>query len=127
MVISGKFAEVLVDSCNILEFESVDLTYGSNVQEYNARSGGGSTMTVDGVNSGSGTINGFLDPDDPLTVQLTSGALVTITISESQGSTTLATGQARLGQFGLPTVSRGGEPVRVTIPFITHGPWSFSS
>ncbi len=126
-VLSGKFAEVHVDSCNILEFESADLTYGSNVQEYNSRAGGGATKTVDGVESGSGTINGFLDPTDPLTTQLTTGALVEIELKESAGSTTIASGFARLGQFNVPEFNRGGAPVKVSIPFTTDGLWTFGS
>ena len=126
-VISGKYAEVLVDSCNILEFESADLTYGSNVQEYNSRAGGGATKTVDGVESGSGTLNGFLDPSDSLTSQLTTGALVAIVFRTNPGSpTTIASGNARLGQFNVPEFNRGGAPVKVSIPFVTDGLWVFT-
>ena len=127
MVISGKFAEVHVDSCNILEFESADLTYGSTPQEYNSRAGGGSTKTVAGVNSGSGTLNGFYDPSDPLTTQLATGALVSIQLKESSGGSVLASGQGRLGQFNVPEFNRSGTPVKVSIPFVTDGPWTFGS
>ncbi len=124
-VISGKFAEVQVDTCNILEFESADLTYGSNVQEYNSRAGGGATKTVDGVEAGSGTLNGFYDPDDPILTQLTTGDLVSIILRESQGGVEVAKGSARLGQFGLPNFNRDGTPVQVSVPFTTDGLWTF--
>ena len=126
MVLSGKYAEVWVGTCNVLEFESADLTYGSNVQEYNSRAGGGATKTVDGVESGGGTINGLLDPTDSLTGSLTTGALVLIALKESSGSTTIATGYGRLGQFNIPEFNRGGAPVKVSIPFTTDGLWTFT-
>lgn len=125
MVISGKFAEVQIDACTFAEFESADLTYGSNVQEYNSRAGGGATKTVDGVESGSGTLNGFYDPADPIFSELTTGSLVALIFRESQGGVELAKGNARLGQFNLPQFNRDGTPVRVSIPFTTDGLWTF--
>src|SRR5690606_33901883 len=118
-VISGKYAEVQIDTCTFAEFESADLTYGSNVQEYNSRAGGGATKTVDGVESGSGTLNGFYDPTDPILTELTTGALVPIIMRESQGGIRLAMGNARLGQFNIPNFNRDGSPVQVSIPFVT--------
>jgi hypothetical protein len=124
-VISGKYAEVQVDTCTFAEFESADLTYGSNIQEYNSVAGGGATQTVDGVESGSGTLNGFYDPSDPILTELTTGSLVTLILRESAGGIRLATGSARLGQFSIPNFNRDGTPVQVSIPFVTHGLWTF--
>lgn len=121
---SGKYAEALFDSCNFLEFESWTLTYGSNPQEYNSRAGAGSTQTVDGVNSGSGEVTGFLDTSDPITGQVTTGSLVTLICRSDTTGPVQATGSARIGQFTLGA-NRDGTPQRVTIPFVTHGAWTF--
>lgn len=122
--ISGKYSEVHFGSCNFLEFEGWSLDYGADVHEVASRSGAGARTTVEGVFGGSGTISGFLDPADPLTSQVVSGALVTLTLKVNSGSPTAdATGQARLGQFSL-SASRDGTPVPVSIPFTTHGLWT---
>ena len=120
---SGKYAQALFGSCNFLEFESWDLEYGANIPTYNARSGGGATQTVEGVFDGGGTISGFLDPDDPLTSQVTSGALITLSLHITSTGPVQATGQARLGKFNM-SANRSGEPVPVSIPFVTHGTWT---
>lgn len=125
-VISGKFAECEIDGCNVLEFESAELTYGTNVEEYNSRAGAGSRKTVAGVNSGSGTLTGFFDPSDSLLLELTSGALVAVILRESATGKKLASGNARLGQFNVPEFNRAGQPVKVSIPFVTDGAWSFA-
>ena len=123
-VLSGKFAEVLFGSCNFLEFESWELEYGSNVIEYNSREGGGATNTVDGVHSGSGSITGFLDSTDPITTQVTTGALLTLALYVTSTGPVQATGEGRLGKFSL-SANRDGSVVPVTIPFVTHGVWTF--
>lgn len=125
-VLSGKYATVLFDSCNMLEFESWDLTFGTNIQEYNSRSGGGATQTAAGVDSGSGTITGFLDPDDPITGQITSGGLYTVSCYADANGTTKAYGKARLGQIHM-SANRDGTLIPVTIPFTTHGEWTLPS
>lgn len=124
-VISGKYAEAAIGSCEFHEFESWELTYGSNIHEYNSRSGGGASQTVDGVFSGSGTINGFIDPDDSIADAITPGALVTLTLRHTATGPVQATGLARLGQFHY-TANRDGTPQPVSIPFVTHGLWTLS-
>lgn len=125
-VLSGKYSAILLDSCNMLEFESWDLTFGTNIQEYNSRSGGGATQTAAGVDSGSGTITGFLDPDDPITGQVSSGDLVTAQFYADSGGTTKATGKIRLGQIHM-SANRDGTLIPVSIPFTTHGALTFPS
>ena len=122
-VSSGKLSQVIIGSCTVLEFGDWELTYGSNVHEYNSRAGGGANQTVDGNESGSGTINGFLDPADPITTEFATGALVVLQLMTT-ATHVAATGSARLGQYGL-TANRDGTPVPVSIPFITHGLWTF--
>lgn len=121
--LSGKYAEALVDSCNILEFESWSLEYGADIHETAARSGGGARQTVEGVFGGSGSITGYIDPDDPLTSQLTTGALVTLTLHLTSTGPVAATGSARLGAWSMGA-SRDGTPIQVSIPFTTHGLWT---
>lgn len=121
--ISGKYAEAHLGSCNMLEFESWELTYGANVEPVNSRAGGGATTTIDGVENGSGTISGYLDPDDPISSQVSPGQLLTLICLSRSSGTVQATGQARLGQFTL-SANRDGTPQRVTIPFVTHGLWT---
>jgi hypothetical protein len=121
--ISGKYGEAHADSCNFLEFESWELTYGPNVEPINSRAGGGATTTIDGVANGSGTISLFLDPDDPIAGQVTPGQLLTLICMNRSAGAVQATGQARLGQFTLGA-NRDGSPQRVSIPFTTHGLWT---
>ena len=122
-VSSGKFAQALFGSCNFLEFESWDIEYGSNVIEYNSRAGAGATKTVDGVHSGSGTITGFLDPDDPITTQVTTGALVTLFLHITETGPVQYSGSARLGKYSS-SANRDGSVVTVSIPFTTDGVWT---
>lgn len=122
--ISGKYSEAHFGSCNFLEFEGWDLEYGSDVHETASRAGGGARQTVEGIAGGSGTINGYLDPSDPLTSQVTSGTLLTLSLyATSVAPTAIATGQARLGRFSM-SASREGQPVPVSIPFTCHGVWT---
>lgn len=121
--ISGKYAEALFASCNFLEFESWELEYGSNIEEYNSRSGAGAGQTIDGVHTGSGTITGFLDPDDPVTTQVTTGSLITLALYVTATGPVQATGLGRIGKFTL-SANRDGTPQPVTIPFVTHGVWT---
>ena len=122
-VLSGKYAEVLFNSCNMLEMESWDLEYGSNVEEFNARSGAGATKTVDGVHSGSGAVSGFFDNTDPMTTQVATGALVTLALRHTATGPIVATGSARIGKYSLGA-DRGGAPQPITIPFVTDGVWT---
>lgn len=122
-VISGKFAECLFGSCNFLEFESWELEYGSNLEEYNARSGDGAGQSVDGVHTGSGTITGFMDSADPVTSQITTGSLVTLHLYLTATGPVEATGSARIGKFTF-SANRDGTPQPVSIPFITQGVWT---
>lgn len=120
---SGKYAEALFGSCNFLEFEGWDIDYGAETPTYNSRSGGGATQTVEGVFNGTGTITGFLDPDDPITTQVTSGSLLTLNLRVTATGPVEWSGQARIGKFAM-SANRSGEPVPVTIPFVTHGTWT---
>lgn len=120
---SGKYAQVLLGSCNMLEFESWELEYGSNIHETNARSSGVGTGTVDGVESGSGTITGFVDTSDPIWGQLTTGSLYTVQLQHTTSPSSYWTGSARIGKWGTGA-SRGGDPQKVTIPFTCHGVWT---
>ena len=122
-VISGKYAECLFGTCNFLEFESWELEYGSNIEEYNSRAGAGAGQTVDGVHTGSGTITGFMDTADPVTTQVTTGTLVTLHLYLTSTGPVEATGSARIGKFSL-SANRDGTPQSVTIPFVTHGVWT---
>jgi len=123
-VVSGKYAEALIGTCNLLEFESWELEYGSNIEEYNSRAGAGAGQTVDGVHTGSGTITGFLDPDDPVTTTVTTGSLVALTLKNNTTGPVQGTGNARIGKFTL-SANRDGTPQPVTIPFVTDGVWTF--
>lgn len=123
-VVSGKYAEVAIGSCEFAEFEAWDLSYGAAVPEFNSRSGGGASQTVEGVFSGSGTITGFVDPDDSLYgSSIRTGSLLTLTLRHTATGPVVATGQARLGQFSF-SANRDGTPQPVSIPFVTHGLWT---
>lgn len=122
-VVSGKYAEALVGACNILEFEGWTLEYGADVHEYASRAGAGARQTVEGVFGGSGSISGFMDPTDPITAAMTSGALVTLILKADSVTGVQWTGQARLGAWST-SASRDGTPVPVSIPFTTHGLWT---
>lgn len=125
-VLSGKYGEITIDSCNILEFESVNCEYGDETKEYNSRAGAGATLTSAGVASGSGQMAIWLDPDDPITGQFVSGGLYTLLIKETQGSNNLGTGSVRIGKLSLPDVNRNGELVRIQVPFTMHGVWTWT-
>lgn len=124
-LISGKYAEAMIGSCEFQEFESWELDAGYDVLEVPVRSAGGWMATVESVGSGRGTITGYIDPDNPITVNLTSGALLTLVLrtrSVADGGLVVATGTARFGKFQI-AANRSGEPQSVTIPFTCDGPW----
>lgn len=124
-LISGKYAEALIGSCEFMEFESWEFDGGYDVLEVPVRSAGGWMATVESVGSGRGTITGYIDPDAPITATLTSGALVTLVLrtrSAADGGLVKASGTARLGKFQI-AANRSGEPQSVTIPFTADGPW----
>lgn len=122
--LSGKYAEAQIGSCEFAEFESWDLNYGAGTPEYNSRSGGGASQSVEGVISGGGSISGFIDPDDSLYASsIRTGSLLALTLRHTATGPVVATGQGRLGQFRYGA-SRAGEPQPVTIPFVTHGLWT---
>lgn len=120
---SGKYSQVLFDSCNFLEFGSWQLTYGADIHPTASRSGGGAQKTVEGIFRGSGTINGYLDPDDPLTGQVVSGTVYAISLYYRVTGPVLWTGNARLGPWDTGA-DREGTPVMVSIPFTTDGLWT---
>lgn len=122
-VISGKYAEVLFGTCNFLEFESWDLEYGSNIEEYNSRAGAGAGQTVDGVHTGSGSVTGFMDPDAPITTQVTTGSLLAIYLYLTSTGPVQTYGNGRIGKYSL-SANRDGTPEPVTIPFVTDGVWT---
>lgn len=117
--ISGKFAEVHFDSCNWLEFESVDLDEGSEPQEYNSRSGDGHTQSVAGVESGSGTLTGFIDPDDLLWDQITTGSTATLTLKHRTTGEVSGSGTIRIGKI-TRSANRDGTPQTLSVAFVTH-------
>lgn len=120
--ISGKYAEVKIGPCEFMEFESFQADLGATTEPYNSRSGAGWTRSVEGVSSVSGTINGFLDPADPIAAQVTPGSEQTIVLRNQVGHEW--SGPARLGQFSI-AADRGGAPQPVSIPFTSNGPWTF--
>lgn len=119
--------------------ESFNLTYGSEIHEVNTAELLGATGTVKGTDKGNGEIVWIADASQPIGDIVGSGklydAVFTVGIP-SAGSvvaynpgTTPATdasdaavGRLRVGQFQFPA-NANGEPVRITIPFITHGKW----
>lgn len=124
-VISGKYAEAVFDSCNLLEFESWTLTYGAENQIYDSRSGGGAQRSVEGIFRGNGTITGFVSDDDGLNAVVTTGALATLTLYHTQVGSVSATGNARIGQITFEA-NRAGEPESYSIEFITDGLWTLA-
>lgn len=118
-VISGKFAEVLIGSCNLLEFESIDMNEGSEPQQYNARSGGGHTKSVAGVNSGDGTITTFMNLSSPLWADVVSGNSYTMTHRMDSNGALDASGTIRIGKI-TRTSNRDGTPQSISIAFVTE-------
>jgi hypothetical protein len=117
--LSGKFAEVHFGSCNWLEFESVDMEEGSEPQPYNSRSGAGHTQSVAGVNSGSGTLTGFIDPDDLLWGQITSGSTYTMTLKHRTTAEVAGSGTIRIGKISR-SANRDGTPQTLSVAFVTE-------
>lgn len=124
--ISGINGEVVVGASNLQELSSWDLEYGAETQEYASKAGAGNMQTVKGVSGGSGTIEMNFDPDDPPTAQFSSGDLVSLTLRHTTTNSVEATGSARLGKFSF-NANRDGTIETVSIPFTTHGAWTFPS
>jgi len=118
-VISGKFAEVLIGTCNLLQFESIDMNEGSEPQQYNSREGGGHTKSVAGVNSGDGTLTTFLDLASPLWADVVSGTSYTMTHNLNSDGSETASGTIRIGKISR-TSNRDGTPQSVSVAFVTE-------
>ena len=123
--LSGKYGEALVGSCNILEFLAWDLEYGAEPQEYASRAGAGATQTVDGVESGSGTLQLNFDPNAAPQTILAHGSLYTLILRHTATGPVQATGQARIGKHSYGA-NRDGTIQQVTVPFVTHGAWTLA-
>ena len=121
---SGVEGELLIGSCNLLEFSMWDLEYGSDTQTYSARSGGGAQQTVAGEASGSGNIECAYNDEALISAVAASGALVTLTCRSASGSE--HTGQARLGKYKLGA-NRDGSVQKISVPFTTHGVWTLDT
>lgn len=119
-VLSGKQAYVVLDTCTMLEFESATITWGSELQRYNTRSGGGHQQVEDGVHAGSGTVTGFVDPNDPLLAQITTGAVVALVINHNSTGTHQWSGNVRIGQVTAGG-NRDGTVQPISFEFMTHG------
>lgn len=117
---SGKHGYVVVGGSTINELTGWDYEHGSEVQSYASRAGGGATQTEAGVESGSGTINCLMDPDDPASALLTSGTLAYLYLHHN--TTVMHEGYARIGKRNF-SVSRAGELQPCTIQFTQHGEW----
>lgn len=118
---SGKYATILLGTCEMLEFEGWTLDYGADIHETASRAGGGAIQTVEGIFRGSGQVSGYFDPNDPLTKYIVAGTLYTLTLKWITGKQ--MTGSARIGPISFGA-SREGQPVPVSFPFTTHGLWT---
>lgn len=120
--LSGKYAQAIVDSCDIAEFESWELDEGAETLIYHSRSGAGYQKTEEGPGGGTGTLVLFFDPADPVAGRLVSGGLYTVALYQTATGPVQHTGTIRLGKFRYGG-DRNGPLQKVTIPFATHGPW----
>lgn len=125
-VLSGKTGCLLSGSSTLEGFENGSLEYGAEPQEYFAKSGAGAAETVAGAESGSGSFQMVCNSEDWPTTLISPGDLVTLSFRHDGTTTVEATGSARLGKFSWE-MNRDGTPQRVTIPFVTHGSWTFPS
>jgi len=120
--VSGLNGYMTIGSCIIACLTDCDLTIGSPNEEFFCVSGAGWSNTVATAKRGSGTINAVLDEAALISSVAESGELVSLTLFASTAGAS-ATGNGRLGQFNI-TVNLEGTVEKVSIPFMTDGPWT---
>ncbi len=125
-VLSGKVGQVEIGSSPLFDFTDGDLEYGSEPQEYFARSGAGASETVAGAESGSGSFNVNFNSDNLFDALVSSGDLVTLNFVHTTTGTVQATGQARIGKISR-NLNRDGSVQSLGVSFVTHKAWTFPS
>lgn len=121
--ISGKSGEISIGSSNPIDLTSWDLTHGTNIEVYAARSGGGAEETAAGLENGTGNLSFMVNTETPITSLISSGDLVTLTLKHETAGPTQWTGQARIGQF-TTNANRDGTMQVVSVPFTCHKTWT---
>ena len=124
MVLSGKNGTLEVDSCMLLDFTNGNLEYGSNIETFAARSGGGAEETAAGLDGGSGSFELVYNDANLFDTLVSSGDLVTIDFRHSE-LIGLATGQGRIGRISRE-VNRDGTIQKLTVPFTCHKAWTIT-
>lgn len=119
---SGLNGYMTIGSCIVASLTDCNLNIGSPGEEYFSVDGAGWSQTVATAKRGSGTINAVLDEAALICSVAESGEKVTLTLFASTGGAS-ATGSARLQQFDY-SINREGTVERVSIPFMTDGPWT---
>jgi hypothetical protein len=74
---SGQYGTVHIGSSELLEVQSWKFSRKAAVHQYASNTTGGHKKTVTGVKSGSGSISGAYDPDDPVDDHIEEGDSVT--------------------------------------------------
>lgn len=118
--LSGKYAEVVIGSCNISEMKKWELEYGAQTETYFSRAGDGAQQTISGAESGTGSIT--MNLDTAATFPANTGDLVTINCYHQRSGLIQAYGSARLGK-PKSSADRAGGVQEITMPFTCHGKW----
>lgn len=131
---SPVFTGLDTDSADYVgQLESFNITYGHKIEEVNTAELLGATGTVMGVAAGNGEMVFIADPENPLGDIVQSGSLydfvvtigklssgVMIPVNASTSGAEKIVGRLRVGQCQAQ-INESGEPVRLTMPFTTHG------
>jgi len=120
--ISGKYGRMTIDGVEVMELTEWTLNYGMAVEKYFSRSGEGAQKTVDGAESGSGTISMVFDPSSPQGILFPSGTLATLELMHTLDGAINLRGDARLGEHKY-SANRDGKVQECTIDFDTDGRW----
>ena len=130
-VLSGKtgYVEATPESGGsaslLLDFVNGNLDHGAAIEEFFARSGAGSSETIEGGFSGSGQFTVQYNDANIFDTSFASGDLVTLTFVHNPTGPRQATGRARIGMIGR-TINRDGTIQQLVVNFTTHLSWTFS-
>lgn len=120
--ISGKDGKVKIGSAELADITHWTLRTSASLSAYASSATGGFKRRIAGVKEGSGTIEGKLDPADPVTDDFDEGSAVTLLLHVDAARYYIV--PALIESFRLEVDIDRGEVVGWKAEFSTTGAWT---
>jgi len=119
--VSGQYGTVHIGSSELLEVNFWSMSRKTNVHQYATNNTSGHKKTVAGTKSGSGTIRGVYDPDDPPDDHFVDGDDVTLKLYTTAAKYIEA--DSTIENLDYEVEIDEGEVVGWEAGFVTDGAW----